>query len=139
MRTNEHVFTCHRISGDDVVEGKALISPEAICFYMVEAETGVISEKGHALEGQSLKDRIVIMPNGKGSSVVQDEGFFAMKKNNSGPKAIIVKAPDTVLVAGTIVMGYPLIDRVESDFYELIENGDIVRVDCNKEIVVIHK
>lgn len=139
MKTTEHCFSCHTISGDTVVEGEALISPEAICFYMIEGETGVINEEGHALAGQSLKDKILILPSGKGSSVVQDEGLFAMKKHNSGPKAIIVKSPDTVLVAGTIVMEYPLVDRVESGFYELIENGDRVRVDCGKEVIALNK
>ncbi len=133
-------FKCHTISGgEQVVEGKALISPESVCFYMVDFKTGVVKEEGHALDGVSLKDVILVIPSGKGSSVVQDEGLFGMKENNAGPKAIIVKTPDTVLVAGAIVMEYPLLDRLNDDFYKLVKNGDTVQVNCKESVVIVKK
>jgi len=139
MTTTENCFHCHTISGNAVIEGEALISPEAICFYMVDGETGIIKEEGHALDGRSLKDKILILPSGKGSSVVQDEGLYAMKENNSGPVAIIVKVPDTVLVAGCVVTEIPLVDRLDDGFYSLIQDGDQVRVDCSESIIELEK
>jgi uncharacterized protein len=132
-------FKCHTISGgEQVVEGKALVSPESICFYMVDYKTGVVKEEGHALDGVSLKDVILVIPSGKGSSVVQDEGLFGMKENNAGPKAIIVKTPDTVLVAGCIVMEYPLLDRLDDDFNKLVKDGDQIKVDCKEGLITVN-
>jgi predicted aconitase with swiveling domain len=130
-KENALTFNCHRISGGSA-EGQVLISPEPVCFYMIDTDTGKINESSHALVGQSITDKVLILPGGKGSSVVQDEGLFALKQKNTGPKGIIVKTPDTVLVAGTIVMDYPLFDRVDSEFYDHIENGDYVKVDADK-------
>ena len=130
-KENALTFNCHRISGGSA-EGQVLISPEPVCFYMIDTDTGKINESSHALVGQSITDKVLVLPSGKGSSVVQDEGLFALKQKNTGPKGIIVKNPDTVLVAGTIVMDYPLFDRVDSEFYDHIENGDYVKVDADK-------
>jgi|APSaa5957512622_1039677.scaffolds.fasta_scaffold87366_2 uncharacterized protein len=132
-------FKCHTIAGgEQVVEGKALVSPESVCFYMVDFKTGVVKEEGHALDGVSLKDVILVIPSGKGSSVVQDEGLFGMQQNNAGPKAIIVKTPDTVLVAGCIVFDYPLLDRLDDDFNKLVKDGDQIKVDCKAGTITVN-
>jgi predicted aconitase with swiveling domain len=137
-KKNPLTFNCHRISGGST-EGQVLISPEPVCFYMIDTNTGKINENGHALVGQSITDKILILPSGKGSSVVQDEGLFGLKQKNTGPRGIIVKNPDTVLVAGTIVMDYPLFDRVDREFYNQIENDDYVRVDADQERIHLAK
>lgn len=135
---NAMTFNCHRISGGST-EGQVLISPEPVCFYMIDTDTGKINESGHAIVGQSITNKILVLPSGKGSSVVQDEGLFGLKEKNTGPKGIIVKNPDTVLVAGTIVMDYPLFDRADSELYNQIENDDYVKVDAEKEQIYLLK
>lgn len=106
---------------------------------MIDTDTGKINESGHALFGQSISNKILVLPSGKGSSVVQDEGLFGLKQKNTGPNGIVVKNPDTVLVAGTIVMNYPLFDRVDSEFYNQIDNDDYVKVDADKERIHLLK
>ena len=139
MGDNDSItFNCHRISGEST-EGPVLISPEPVCFYMIDTDTGKINENGHALFGQSITGKILVLPSGKGSSVVQDEGLFGLKEKNTGPKGIIVKNPDTVLVAGTIVMDIPLFDRADSEFYAHLANGDYAIIDANKELIHLIK
>ena len=131
-------YKCHRISGGST-EGPVLISPEPLCFYMIDTDTGKVSESGHALVGQSITGKILVLPSGKGSSVVQDEGLFGLKQKNTGPKGIIVKNPDTVLVAGTIVMDYPLFDRADKGFYEDVENDDFIKIDADRGLIMLMK
>jgi predicted aconitase with swiveling domain len=131
-------FGCHTISSGST-GGEALISPEPVCFYMIDIDTGNINERNHALYGQSITNKILILPSGKGSSVVQDEGLFGLKQQQTGPRAIIVKSPDTVLVAGAIVMGYPLFDRVDPGFFAAVENGDHVDIDADNERIYLLK
>lgn len=131
-------FKCHKIWGASA-KGEVLISNEAICFYMIDPDTGTISEKGHVLEGQSIAGKILILPSGKGSSVVNDEGLFMLQQNKTGPKCIIVKNPDTILVAGAIIMDYPIFDRVEKKFYEIVANDDYFAVDADREVIQLFK
>lgn len=131
-------FKCHKIWGESA-KGDVLISKEAICFYKVDTDTGTISEKGHVLEGQRITDKMLILPSGKGSSVVNDEGLFMLKQNKTGPKGIIVKNPDTILVAGAIIMDFPIFDRVEKKFYEFVADDDYLIVDADREVIQLFK
>jgi len=50
-------------------EGEALICHEPIGFnFGMDVETGTILEFNHALQNKSIKDKVLIFPNGKGST-----------------------------------------------------------------------
>ncbi|MCO7125289.1 DUF126 domain-containing protein [Sporolactobacillus shoreicorticis] len=129
-------YGCHKVS-EGVIEGEVLISTDDFCFYLVDPKTGVVIEKNHCLEGQSIADKILVFPSGKGSSVVQADGMYQLKMTGKGPRALIIKYPDTVLVASSIIMELPVVDRVPKDFYEQVKNGDKLRVDADQGILII--
>ena len=132
--TGENIFRCRKIA-EGIARGPALISHDSICFYMVSPDTGMIVEQGHAARGQSIAGKVIIFPSGKGSSVVQMDGLYRLQLKGFQPKAMIIEKAETVLVATAIILGIPLVDRVDDAFYEAVENGDMVFVDGFKEIV----
>lgn len=121
-------FSCNKISRG-YVEGEIIISDQPILFYHTDPETGVITEKGHPLEGKSVKDKIVVFPGGKGSSVVQADGLYKLDELNTAPKGFIVDQLDTVLVSCAIVMEIPMVNDVSKEFYETVKDGDRVILD----------
>jgi len=129
-------WECRKIA-EGRAEGEVLISADAICFYLVEPETGVVIEKNHSLEGRSVADKILVMPSGKGSSVVQADGLYKLMKHNKAPKGMIVEFPDPVLVSSAIVMEIPTIMKVDKKFYETIRSGDYIQIDADRERVTI--
>ncbi len=53
-----------------VITGEALVTSQGISFYGgVDPETGVVVEKDHELENQSIVGKILVFPSGKGSTV----------------------------------------------------------------------
>lgn len=134
----EFTFKCRSIA-EGKASGEAIISSDAVCFYLVEPETGLVVEKNHALKDQNIAKKILVMPSGKGSSVVQADGLYKLAKYNNAPTAMIVEYPDPVLVSGAIVMEVPLVDSVEKGFYETVQDGDIVIVDADQEMVTVQK
>jgi uncharacterized protein len=134
---SRRIFTGHKIS-EGTAAGEVLISEDAIMFYLVDPQTGVVIEKGHALEGRSLAGKVLVCPGGKGSSVVQADGLYQLSVKNNAPAAMIIRHPDTVLVTSAIIMEMPMIDRVEEDFYRTVKDGDAVRVNAdNGEVEII--
>ena len=129
-------YSCHKISKGRV-EGEALLSPDPILFYQTDSMTGIVTEEGHALFGKSVKDKILIFPGGKGSSVVQADGLYKLEQENTAPKGFIIREPDTVLVATAIIMEVPMVDRVEQAFYDAVRDGDKVRIDADAQEVCI--
>ena len=122
-------YNCRKIS-PGAAEGEILISKDPILFYQTDSRTGAVIERGHDLYGKCIKDKILVFPGGKGSSAVQADGLYKLGRDGTAPKAFIIRQPDTVLVATAIIMGIPMVDRVDEDFYGNARNGDSVSLDA---------
>ena len=125
---------CRKIS-EGKADGEVIVSKDSVCFYLVEPETGVVVEKNHDIEGKSIAGKILVMPSGKGSSVVQADGLFKLAQNDKAPKAMIIEHADTVLVTGAIIMEIPMVHKVEDKFYKTVIDGDVVSLDADKGII----
>ena len=95
-------------------EGEALVTSQPISFYGgVDPNTGVVIEKGHELQGQSVKGKILVFPTGKGSTV-GSYTLYRMKKNGSAPAGLINKECETVVAVGAIISEIPCIDKIDT-------------------------
>ena len=115
-----------RIILKGVAEGEALTTTQPISFYGgVDPNTSEIIEKGHELQGKRVKGKILVFPNGKGSTV-GSYTLYRMKKNGTAPAGIINRECETVVAVGAIISEIPCVDKV--DISE-IKTGDIVRLE----------
>jgi predicted aconitase with swiveling domain len=115
-------------------EGEAIVSSEPIGFYGgVDAKTGIVIDKGHELEGQSVKDRILVFPCGKGSTV-GSYVIYGLKKNGVAPAAIINEETETIVATGVILAGIPCVDQINIRGLDL-KTGNKVKVDADKGTV----
>jgi len=132
----EITLKCHKIMGG-YGEGEALVSHEAICFYLTDPKTGIIREKCHELKGKSVANKVLVFPSGKASSVVQIDGLFKLASNKVAPRAMIVKDVETVLIVSAVIAHVPLVDRLEEDPFKAIHMGDFVKVDADRRKVTV--
>ncbi|MGD0688939.1 MAG: DUF126 domain-containing protein [Candidatus Bathyarchaeia archaeon] len=125
-----------KISGG-TAEGLALVSHEAISFFGgVNPDTGVITEKGHELEGTTMKDRVLVFPNGKGSTV-GSYTLYRMKRNGVAPRAIINVECEPIVAVGAIISEIPTVDRLERDPLTLFQSGRRLKVDADRSVVEV--
>lgn len=136
MKNTEITLKCHKIIGG-YGEGEALVSHEPICFYLTDPRTGIVREKGHDLTRKSVAGKVLLFPSGKASSVVQIDGLFKLASRNLAPKAMIVKDVETVLVVSAFIARVPLVDKLEDDPFRVIRTGDYIRVDGDRNTVII--
>lgn len=129
-------FACHKIS-----EGKAraevVLSQDRIMFYQIVPATGVVMEKAHCLEGKSIARKILVFPGGKGSSVVQADGLYQLNMHQNMPAAMVIQFAEPVLVSSAIIMEVPLVDKVDSAFYETVQDGDMILVNADEGYIEI--
>ncbi|MDP2215799.1 MAG: DUF126 domain-containing protein [Methanolobus sp.] len=122
------IIKCRKISRG-VAEGQVLLTHEAISFLgNVDPKTGIIVEPKHELFGQCIKDRVLVFPQGKGSTV-GSYVLYQLIKNNAAPAAMINVESEPIVAVGAIISCIPLVDRMERDPFEVLKNGDTVRVD----------
>jgi uncharacterized protein len=120
-------------------EGEALVCRQPIGFnFGIDVESGVITEYGHELFGKSIKDKILLFPHGKGSTG-GSYVVYQLAKNKTGPKAIINMTTETIIAVGAIMGGIPVIDSLEKNPYDLIANGDYIKVDADQGLITIEK
>jgi predicted aconitase with swiveling domain len=107
-------------------EGVALVSPEPMGFFgMIDAETGIVIEVGHPLEGESVAGRVLVFPTGKGSTV-GSYSLYRLSKAGLAPVAIINLESEPIVAVGAIISEIPMVDQVD---IEQIRSGDLVTID----------
>lgn len=126
------------LKGRCIVEGKAegyaLVTHDCISFMgTVNPKTGQIIERKHEIEGEFLKDRILVFPQSKGSTG-GSYMLYDVVKNGVGPLAIINKAAESVVTIGAIVADLPMVDKVDID---QIMTGDYIKLDSTNGIIEI--
>ena len=129
-------YRCKKIASGQT-EAPALISDEAVLFYHTDPKTGIVTEEGHCLQGESVKNRIVVFPGGKGSSVVQMDGLYNLDQNQTAPAGFIVQYLDTVLVSTAVIMEIPMVWKAEDAFYQDLREGDRIRLDADEGMIWI--
>lgn len=119
-----------RIIFEGAAAGAALVSAMGISFFGgVDPESGMIVEKGHDLEGQSIAGRVLIFPTGKGSTV-GSYTLYRLKKNGKAPAAIINRECETITAVGSIIAEIPCVDHIKTDQFHnddwVIVSGEVV-------------
>ncbi len=115
-----------RIIFKGVAEGEALTTTQPISFYGgVDPETSEILEKGHELQGKQIRDKILVFPNGKGSTV-GSYTLYRLKKGGVAPAGIINRDCETVVAVGAIISEIPCVDEID---ISKMKTGDTVRIE----------
>ena len=113
-------------------KGETIVSDQPISFYGgVDPETGIVIEKGHPLEGKCITGKVLVFPEGKGSTV-GSYILYRLKKAGKAPAAIINKECETIVAVGAIISEIPCVDKIP---IETIKNGILVEIDADNGIV----
>ncbi len=110
-------------------QGEALVTRMAISFFGgVDPESGLVVERGHELEGQSIQGKVLVFPTGKGSTV-GSYTLYRLKHSGAAPAAIVNAECETITAVGCIIAGIPCVDHIP---LEEIATGDCVTVDADE-------
>jgi predicted aconitase with swiveling domain len=124
-----------RIISKGSVQEEALATSEPISFYGgVDPNNGEVIEKGHELQGKSVKDKILVFPTGKGSTV-GSYTLYRLKNNGAAPAGIINRECETVVAVGAIISEIPCVDKID---ISKIKTGDLIRIE-NDIVTVMQK
>ena len=113
--------------------GPALVSDAPLSFFGgFDLERGVVSERGHPLQGRCVTGKVLVFPTGTGSTV----GSFAllrMVRSGVGPAALVMGTCDTTVAVGAIIAEIPCVDQLDlsglADDDLLTVHGSEVRSD----------
>ncbi|MGV8176977.1 MAG: DUF126 domain-containing protein [Candidatus Bilamarchaeaceae archaeon] len=126
-----------RVISRGTAEGEVLLSKDAISFLGgVDAKTGEVVEKNHAIFGKNIAGKILVFPRGKGSTV----GSYVMlqlKKNGVAPAGIINLEAEPIIAVGAIISKIPMLDKLAKDPYKTLKDGMKVKMDAENGVVTV--
>jgi len=113
---------------DFSVIGKALVTDVPITYLgYVNADTGVIEETGHPLDGKAIKDTILIYPKGSGSTVAPYV-LMGLIYTGMGPKAIVNSDVCPLTLPACSLLDLPYGHGFETDPCAAINDGDQIEM-----------
>ena len=117
------------------VEAEIVLSKDTFSIrYDMDRETGVISRRGHALEGQSLAGKIVYFPAVQGG-VAAGWAFLALVHRRVAPAGVLFGRTNPVMIQGLVLAGIPTMHRVSPDPFTVFRTGDRVRMSPSRGVV----
>ncbi len=117
------------------VEGEIVLSRDTFSIrYDMDRETGVISRRGHALEGLSLAGRIVYFPGVQGG-VAAGWAFLALAGRGVAPAGVLFGRTNPVMIQGLVLAGIPVMHRIAPDPFTVLRTGDRVRMSPARGVV----
>ncbi|MGB9718329.1 MAG: aconitase X swivel domain-containing protein [Thermoproteota archaeon] len=121
-----------KVINTGIAKGTLLISQQPISFFGgVDSSTGVIVEKNHPLEGVSLRGSILAVPSSKGSTV-GSYAVYGLAKRGVAPLGIILGREDSIISAGAILAGIPVVLADMNRLVSLFENGETIILDARR-------
>lgn len=116
---------CTRVLNSGNAEGDILVLDHPLSFWGgFDPRDGVILEPGHPQNGQSVRQRILVMPCGKGSAGTP-AGVAESIRNGSGPAAVILREADVNISIGAMVAAelydlcIPVLELAGNDYTHL--------------------
>ena len=131
------VYKCRKIV-KGIGCGEAIVSTDAMCFYLTDPETGTVIERNHAIHGKSIANKVLDAEVWQRQLSRQVDGFYQLWVKNNLPAAILVDT-EPVIVSSAVMVGCTMVDKMDTDPYETIEDGDYVEVDADKGEIRVRK
>jgi predicted aconitase with swiveling domain len=115
-----------------VAQGPALISRQTITGWGgVDIYSGQVIEPGHPLEGLSIKDSVLILDGSKGSNG-WSIFFHAAQVAGFGPVALVFPQLDSRTAVTAAVLNIPLVTDLKEAIFDIINIGDLLKVDGDR-------
>ena len=116
-------------------KGKALVCTRALSAAGgIEPTTGMIIEARHPQRGENVRKRILVFPNGKGSSGFSLI-FHALSLTGNAPRAMIISRVNSLTALAAVAADVPTIGgpfEAEKDPIQIIKTDQKILVDAVK-------
>lgn len=118
--------------------GVALVLNHSIsAFGGIDPYTSQVIESRHPQKGEKVRKKVLIFPNGKGSSGFSLY-FHIMSITNNAPKAMIINKINSLTALAAVVGNIPTVGgpfEIKNNAVQQIKTGDRIRVDATKGLV----
>jgi len=132
-----------RMVVDGEGQGRAIVTGEPFGFFGgVDPTTGIIIDAWHELHGESIKDKVFVFPEGRGSTVGAAI-ILELARTSSAPAAILNNSTEIITSAGGVIAKkfydkeIPMVDSFPCDITKEIRTGDMVQIKRDGTVIIL--
>lgn len=119
------------------VEAPILVMKEGFSpRYDLDRWSGVISRIGHSAEGQSIKDKILVIPTVKGG-VAAGWAFYDLLHKGIAPVGLVFGKLNPVMVQGAVLAHIPIAEGWDQDATTMFQSGEVVQLNPATKTLVL--
>ena len=96
-----------------------------------DPDTGELRIEGHPLSGESLANKILVCPTGKGGTIAPFIAYQAWQKGKA-PAAILCQEADPILCECGITINVPVLSDFSVNLMDKIHTGQIIRITADE-------
>ena len=127
------------VEAKNIILGEAVVSSTPISFFgAIDSQTGKITDPGNSENNKSIKNKIFVFPEGRGSTV-GSYVIYGLAVNNVAPLALVANHAETIVIVGAILGDIPLVDQPSEDILKTVETGDEIEIDTKEKTIKIIK
>ncbi len=130
---------------EGIAEGEAMVSRMPFGFWgEVDPATGSVIDVHHEWYGRNIRGKVLVFPKGRGSTGSGGVFVEAFRQGNA-PKAIVNLVTEPLILAGPLSVAVlygvliPVVDTPSEDPFNVIHDGDWVKVDGYRGVVEVRK
>ena len=119
------------------ISGEVLITRSKVSFLGdIDINTGEIVGPDIDIKGENIKNKVLIFPEGRGSTVGSNV-LYGLSKKGLAPKLIGTCRAEPITISGAIYGEVPMISNLSEDIFNYIRNRDCVKISSpNREAYI---
>lgn len=106
-----------------VIYGEILITQRKISFLGdIDQQTGTVVGSDLDIKGESLKDKIFIFPESRGSTVGSNV-IYGLAKQGYAPQLLVTHRAELITISGAVYGQVPMVSQLSLDAFQLLRLG----------------
>lgn len=107
-----------------VIYGEILITQQKISFLGdIDQQTGIVIGSDLDIKDETLKDKIFIFPESRGSTVGSNV-IYGLAKQGYAPRLLVTHRAELITISGAIYGQIPMVSQLSLDAFQLLRLGD---------------
>jgi hypothetical protein len=112
---------------EGIIHGEVLITQHKISFLGdIDQQTGTVVGSDLDIKGETLKNKIFVFPESRGSTVGSNV-IYGLAKQNYAPRLLVTHRAELITISGAVYGQIPMVSQLSLDAFQLLRLGDTVK------------
>lgn len=112
---------------EGVIHGEVLITQQKVSFLGdIDQQTGTVVGSDLGIKGETLKNKIFVFPESRGSTVGSNV-IYGLAKQGNAPHLLVTHRAELITISGAVYGQIPMVSQLSLDAFQLLHVGDTVK------------